>query len=638
MAQTIIEKIAQSHAINLPESAELHAGDFVTLVPDHVMTHDNTAAVMNKFESLGVANVHNPDQPVYALDHDIQNKSETNVKKYARIEKFAADQGIAFHPAGSGIGHQMMLENGFVKPGGFCVASDSHSNIYGAVGAVGTPVVRTDAAALWATGKFWWQIPPMLKVVLTGEFRHGVTGKDLILTLCSQYSNGEALNCAIEFSGPGVANLSMDARMTISNMTTEWGALVGWFPCDDVTIEYYNTRLFANSNERLTAEMIQSWKENPLTSDADANYAAVIELDLGQVTPHIAGPHVVQLGTPLATVQAEEKQIHKAYLLSCVNSRLEDLEIAASVINGRKIKDGVDLYLAAASQWVEDKAKESGAWQKLLDAGATALPPSCGPCIGLGIGLLEAGEVGISATNRNFKGRMGDSDSECYLASPPVVVESAINGYISGPESFDSSIPDYNFTKNEIVKSAGSVEIIDGFPSLTEGRMLWLDHDNLNTDGIYSKDYTYREDITVQEMARVVMENYDSNFAEIANAGDLIIGGFNFGTGSSREQAVTALQAAEISMVIAGSYSQTYLRNAINNGFICLESPQLVEAVRMEFKDNNDKTAVGENMTVDFANATITWNGKSFGFAALGRPVQEVIVAGGIENMVRNGA
>ncbi len=640
MAQTVIEKIAQSHAVDLPEGAELHAGDFVTLVPDQVMTHDNTAAVLLKFEKLGVGKIADPGQPVYALDHDIQNKSEGNLAKYAKIEAFAKSQGVDFYPAGTGIGHQVMIENGYVKPGGFCVASDSHSNMYGSVGAVGTPVVRTDAAAIWATGRFWWQIPRTVHVRLTGELRPGVTGKDAILTLCGMYNSGEVLNAAIEFGGPGVETLSMDARMSISNMTTEWGALVGWFPCDARTVDFLRKRRailgLQGLQNRVTEEELAGWESAPPRSDEDAVYAGVIELDLGEVTPHVAGPDVVQKTAPLSELIAADVKIHKAYLLSCVNSRLEDLKAAADVLLGRKVADGVELYVAAASQFVEDQAKEQGYWQVLLDAGAIALPPSCGPCIGLGTGLLESGEVGISATNRNFKGRMGSRDAKCYLASPVVVAASAVAGRITGPEEFTGAQPGYAFAAGGKAPHAGAVEILDGFPARHEGRGLWLDLDNLNTDGIYGKDYTYRDDMTREDMARVVMENYDPAFAGLVAEGDVMVGGFNFGTGSSREQAVTALQAAGVSMLIAGSYSQTYLRNAINNGFICLESPTLVEAVRAAHAGDDAKTAVMDDaVAVDFARATITWKGGEYAFAPLGRPVQEVIVAGGVENQVR---
>ncbi len=435
MKQTVVEKIAQQHMAEGPKRS-LRAGDFLSIRPTHVMTHDNTSAVMKKFKAIGATRVSDPGQPVFAADHDIQNAEESNLAKYRSMEAFAREQGIDFYPPGTGIGHQIMVEQGYVQPGRFVVASDSHSNMYGALGAIGTPVVRTDAAAIWATGEFWWQIPRTIQVVLEGELRPGVSGKDVIITLCGLYNHDEVLNAAVEFSGPGVGSLSMDARLSIANMTTEWGALVGWFPVDAVTIAYLegrNLQLRKHDIRRITEMNLLKWRTSPPAADADAVYAGRIVLNLDDVTPHVSGPDSVQVMQSLAEIEQKKVAIQKAYLVSCVNSRLEDLAAAARVLEGKKIAPGVRFYLAAASMEVEDEAVKRGIWQTLLKAGAEPLPPGCGPCIGLGTGLLEAGEVGISATNRNFKGRMGSRDAQCYLASPEVVAASAIVGYICGP-------------------------------------------------------------------------------------------------------------------------------------------------------------------------------------------------------------
>src|SRR6476646_8997087 len=321
MGQTIVEKIAQTHLAEGP-NRPLRTGDFVSIRPFHVMTHDNTSAVMSKFKGIGAKKVHDPKQIVFTLDHDIQNKDEANQKKYRSIEAFAKEYGIDFYPAGSGIGHQIMVERGYVLPGSFVVASDSHSNMYGALGAVGTPIVRTDAAAAWATGDFWWQIPRSIQVVLEGTLLAGATGKDVIITLCGIYNHDEVLNAAVEFSGPGVASLSMDARFSISNMSTECGPLVGWFPVDEVTIRYLKMvkeRLAAQGIERFTDRNIAHWAEEPPQPDPDAVYAARIVLDLSQVTPQVSGPDTVRSMASLAEIEKEKIAIQKAYLVSCVN-------------------------------------------------------------------------------------------------------------------------------------------------------------------------------------------------------------------------------------------------------------------------------------------------------------------------------
>src|SRR5579863_10686351 len=237
MPQTMVEKIANAHLAEGPKRP-LRTGDFLSIRPHHVMTHDNTSAVMSKFKGIGAKKIHDPKQLVFALDHDIQNKDDANQKKYRAIEVFAKEHGVDFYPAGTGIGHQIMVERGYVVPGSFVVASDSHANMYGALGAAGTPIVRTDAAAVWAMGEFWWQIPRTIQVVLEGRLQPGVSGKDVIITLCGLYNHDEVLNAAVEFAGPGVASLSMDARFSISNMSTEWGPIVAWFPVDEVTIRY----------------------------------------------------------------------------------------------------------------------------------------------------------------------------------------------------------------------------------------------------------------------------------------------------------------------------------------------------------------------------------------------------------------
>src|SRR5208283_5126410 len=602
----------------------------------------NTSAVMKKFKMIGARAIHDPAQPVFTADHDIQNTEESNLAKYHSMEAFAARHGIDFYPPGTGIGHQIMVEKGYVLPGDFVVASDSHSNMYGALGAIGTPVVRTDAAAIWATGEFWWQIPRTIQVALEGKLATGSTGKDVIVTLCGLYNQEEVLNAAVEFAGPGVASLSMDARMSIANMTTEWGAMVGWFPVDSVTLFYIegrNQELRAQGITRISERRMEEIRANPTAPDMDAVYAGRIVLDLAEVTPHVSGPDTVQIMQSVAEIEKKKVAIQKAYLVSCVNSRLEDLAAAANVLEGKKVAAGVKFYLAAASRSVQEKAEKRGIWQTLMTAGAQTLPPGCGPCIGLGTGLLEAGEVGISATNRNFKGRMGSRDAQCYLGSPEVVAASAVAGYICGPAEVEGRELTKHFAEFAVSSApAEKVEILPGFPRSVRGRLVFLPQDNLNTDGIYGKDYTYREDMTPEMMARVVMENYDPQFGGRTQEGDVIVGGFNFGTGSSREQAVTALKYKGIPLVIAGSFSQTYLRNAFNNGFLCIETPELVRRLRTRFADaiaRKEKTVIpGDEIEVDFAASTIRYADEQFTFPALGSVPQSLMIAGGVENLV----
>ena len=650
MGLTLVEKIAARHADGLAAGAVVRAGDFISIRPRHVMTHDNTGAVIPKFKQIGATAIADPAQPVFAIDHDIQNVTPKNLEKYAKIEAFAREHGIDFYPPGTGISHQVMVEQGYVVPGALVVASDSHSNLYGAVAALGTPVVRTDAASIWATGVTWWQVPKVAKVVLKGNLSAGVTGKDVIIALCGLFNKDEVLNHAVEFMGDGVANLSMAARMTIANMTTEWGALAGVFPFDEVTVNYLRSRVGAFTNPSrpgtrgpksrsgyTNADIDAWWSDRAnLSADADADYAIELELDLATVVPHVSGPNEVKTMVSLPEMERKHVPIQKAYLMSCVNARVEDLHDAAEVVRARggRVAAGVEFYLAAASAEVQAKSESNGDWKTLVDAGAIPLPPGCGTCIGLGRGLVGKGETAISATNRNFKGRMGDPDAQVYLGSPAVVAASALAGFICAPQTFTDRAAGIAVRRAKSKPPSDvSVEIIDGFPPSVRGRVLFIDKDNLNTDGIFAGKHTYRDDITPEEMAAVTFENYDPNFNTLYQKGDVVVGGLNFGTGSSREQAATALKFKGIPCVIAASFSETYKRNAFNNGFVVFECPELVTHLRATLT-NRTPTTVAPEITIDYGKSTLTIDGKSFPFPPLSPAAQELIVAGGAENLV----
>ena len=543
-----------------------------------------------------------------------------------------------------------MVEQGYVVPGSMVVASDSHSNLYGAMAALGTPVVRTDAASIWATGVTWWQVPPVAKVILKGKLLPGVVGKDVIIALCGLFNKDEVLNHAVEFVGDGATNLPMSARMTIANMTTEWGALAGVFPFDETTVDYLRSRVpeFTNASRPgirggksrsgyTNADVDRWWKNrSELTADSDAEYAIELELDLATVVPHVSGPNEVKTMVSLPEMERKHVPIQKAYLLSCVNARFEDLHDAAEVIRARggHVANGVEFYLAPASAEVQARSQSNGDWQTLVEAGAIPLPPGCGACIGLGRGLVEKGETAISATNRNFKGRMGDRDSFVYLASPAVVAASALAGFICSPANFTEK-PAGTATRRpeKKARAAASVRIMEGFPSSVRGRILFVDKDNLNTDGIYAGKHTYRDDMTSEQMAAVTFENYDPNFNALYQDGDVVVAGFNFGTGSSREQAATALKFKGIPCVIAGSFSETYKRNAFNNGFVVFECPDLVTHLRDTLSDRAP-TTVGPEINIDYAKSSLSVDGKSFSFPPLSPAAQELIVTGGAEKLV----
>jgi len=383
-------------------------------------------------------------------------------------------------------------------------------------------------------------------VTLTGLLPPGVTGKDVIVALCGLFNNDEVLNHAIEFTGSEqtMKSIPVDDRLAIANMTTEWGALSGLFPIDSVLQSWLRAKATISAmfpdqagKGQFTHEKIDDLVQNQLTADPGATYAKSLYLNLSTLAPFVAGPNSVKTATPLKDLEAKNIKLDKAYLVSCTNSRASDIEAAARVFREAatdgvipKVADGVKFYIAAASIVEQRLAEEAGDWQVLLDAGAEPLPSGCGPCIGLGTGLLEPGENGISASNRNFKGRMGSTDAKAYLASPEVVAASALKGKIAGPgwylkpegvekviigegngdheqdkalsveEALDKLIADAESIIAKAEQESGAAkdaaapaaaeeesltEILPGFPEKVEGEIVFCDADNINTDGIY---------------------------------------------------------------------------------------------------------------------------------------------------------
>ncbi|GKT40977.1 homoaconitase, mitochondrial [Colletotrichum spaethianum] len=704
--QTLTEKIVQRYSVGLAPGKKVRAGDYVTIKTAACMTHDNSFPVAKKFMGLGAEKIHDPRQIVMTLDHDVQNKSEANLTKYRLIEEFANKHGVDFYPAGRGIGHQIMVEEGYAWPGTMAVASDSHSNMYGGIGCLGTPVVRTDAASIWATGRTWWQVPPIAKITLTGVLPPGVTGKDVIVALCGLFNKDEVLNHAIEFTGSEetMRSLSIDERLTIANMSTEHGALSALFPIDSTLKAWLRSKATVSAmmspggkaHSRWSHERIDSLFENPVAADPGATYAKSLYMNLSTLSPFVAGPNSVKVATPLKDLEAQDIKINKAYLVSCTNSRASDIAAAARVFreaakNGQspKIAPGVNFYLAAASSLEQQAAEEAGDWQVLLEAGAEPLVAGCGPCIGLGTGLLEPGEVGISASNRNFKGRMGSTEAKAFLASPEVVAASALQGKIAGPgwyqkpEGVDKVIigegvgdmtadiatsieealeklisqadgliaeSEKEFSGAPAGETAAAegeeklTDVLPGFPEKVEGEIVFCDADNLNTDGIYPGKYTYQDNVSVEKMAEVCMENYDTAFRDIAKAGDILVSGFNFGTGSSREQAATAILAKKIPLVVAGSFGNIFSRNSINNALMGVEVPKLVQRLRETFKEEGDKKVLtrrtGWKLLWDVrrSKVTVTEKGGEIWSVKVGElppNVQEIIARGGLEQWVK---
>lgn len=414
MGMTISEKILARAS----GKERVEAGEIVEANVDLAMSHDNAALVSKIFKEIGVDKVWDPDKIVIILDHRAPANIIKAAEAHKSIREFIKERGIKnFYDVGEGICHQVVPEKGYVKPGMLIVGTDSHTTTYGAFGAFSTGIGATEMACVWATGKLWLKVPETIKMVINGKLQEMVTAKDVILHIIGEIGSDGANYKAIEFYGETVKNFSVSSRMTISNQAMEAGAKAAIVPPDEKTINYLR--------DRVRGEM------EPVHSDGDANYESEMEFDVSDLEPQVACPHTVDNVKPVSEVEGIE--IDQAVLGSCTNGRLEDLEIAAKILKGKRIAPGVRMIVIPASREIYLEALKRGYIEIFLRAGATIINPGCGPCLGAHQGVLASGERAISSTNRNFRGRMGSPDSEVYLASPATVAASAIEGKIVDP-------------------------------------------------------------------------------------------------------------------------------------------------------------------------------------------------------------
>jgi len=406
MAQTIAEKILSQHA-----GHPVSAGEIIIVPVDGAMATDATAPLAIKaFEEMGGRRLWDPGRVSFIIDHASPAPNERIGNLHRLMREFHQRMGGHFYDVGEGICHQLMVENGHVRPGDLFVGADSHTPTYGALGAFAVGVGSTDLAAVMLTGKIWLKVPETIRIELDGRIPKGCSAKDLILFLVGRLSVSGATYQAIEFAGPAVHALSLASRMTVANMAAEMGAKTGFVDMAGLQLPYE----FA-----------------PLHPDADAPYRARYRFDVSELTPQVALPHSPDNVRPITELLG--RRIDQAFIGSCTNARLEDLHMAARVLQGRQISSRVRLIIAPASKKVLDAALEDGTVLALSRAGATFITSGCGPCVGTHLGIPGDGEVVISSTNRNFRGRMGNPQASIYLGSPAVVAASALFGEISDP-------------------------------------------------------------------------------------------------------------------------------------------------------------------------------------------------------------
>lgn len=413
MGQTIAEKIFSSHA-----DKTVRAGEIVVAEVDVALIQDGTGPLaVRQMRAMGFDKPRRPERTLVFLDHALPSPRRELATDHVFLRDFARTSGAVIREHGYGICHQIVAED-WAEPGQIVVGADSHTCMAGALGAFGTGMGSTDVAVAMALGSNWFRVPETLKVDLRGHFSKGVGPKDLILNLIGRLGADGATYEALEFGGEAVRVIPMTGRLTLANMAVECGAKAGLWPSDEVTREF----MAAHGRG-------EAWR--PLTPDADAGYARSAAIDLGLIEPTLACPHRVD--RTAAVTEVKGTPIHQVFIGSCTNGRVEDLAEALSVLEGKKLNPNTRLFIQPASRRVWLEADSRGYLARLARAGAVILPPGCGPCAGIHLGILGDGEACVSTTNRNFEGRMGNPQSAVYLASPAVAAATAVAGAIADP-------------------------------------------------------------------------------------------------------------------------------------------------------------------------------------------------------------
>lgn len=416
MGETITEKIIGRHA-----GRKVRPGDIVICSVDYAFAQDGTAPLTIKaFYEMGGERLFDPERVAFVIDHSSPSPDEGTSRLHQLIRRFASQHGARLFDVGCGVCHQVIPESGRIVCGDLVIGADSHTCTYGALNIFATGVGSTDLAAILYTGKIWLRVPSSIKIVLEGIPRKGVYPKDIILYLVGRIGADGANYKAVEFYGEVVERMGMSGRLTISNMVVEMGAEAGLFPCDEKTKEWIRTY-----SKREIYEV---------SADEDAVYEDVLHFDISHLSPQVSSPHRVDNVRAIEEVNGLE--IDQAFIGTCTNGRLDDLRVAAKILNGRKVHPGVRLIVAPASRRIYLDAIKEGIIQTLITSGGCVITPGCGPCVGTHNGVPGDGERVVSTANRNFKGRMGNRNSEIFLASPATVAASAIKGVLADPREF----------------------------------------------------------------------------------------------------------------------------------------------------------------------------------------------------------
>jgi 3-isopropylmalate dehydratase small subunit len=555
MAMTLLEKIMAAHT-GLPV---VKPGDIVDIEIDARVARDfGGANVVKNIRNFNL-DIENPGRTLFTFDCNPTGSDQKYAVNQHLCRIFARENGIRIYDIDAGIGTHILIDEGYVYPGATAVSTDSHANILGAVGAFGQGMGDMDIAAAWHKGKVWFKIPHSVRINLNGAFPDNLTSKDIVLNLLNIFGASRLLGFSVEIYGDAAEKLSVDDRITISSMATEMGAIIILFPPSVEVINYCRKRT--------------KTKFSPVFADKDAVYSEVFDIDVTSFSPRISLP-----GEPHNTVVAGElsgRKIDSAFIGSCTNGRMSDMRSAAAILRGRKVAPGVILKIVPATDKIWNECLTNGLIEIFKNAGALVSNAGCAGCAAGQVGQNGPGEVTISTGNRNFPGKQGKGS--VFLASPAIVAASAVAGYITVPES----IPEHpalfetpvDGKSNEIKQSLS--EKTPEKPGVIEGKAWVIARDNIDTDMIFHNSHLAITDI--KEMGQYTFGNLAGyeNFAEKAGPGDIIITGKNFGSGSSRQQAVDCFKSLGIALIVAESFGAIYERNAINAAFPIVACPSL---------------------------------------------------------------
>ena len=413
MGLTLVEKILSNHV-----GRDVHAGELVISKVDVCAVQDGTGPLtVQEFKKIGKSKLNNPERTILFIDHASPSPRKELSNTHVVLRDFAKEYGAVLSDTGAGVCHQRLIES-YVNPGEVLVGADSHTCTSGALGAFATGMGSTDVAVAMALGKTWLKVPATFKIVVTGKFNQGICSKDLMLHLIGMIGADGATYKALEFTGDTIDNMEMSERFTLANMAVEAGAKCGLFVADEKTKAYLE--------EKGRAE-----KFSQILPDKDAIYERVIHIKAEDVKYTVSCPHTVDNTKTVEELEKEHIKVNQVYVGTCTNGRIEDLRVVANILKGKKVNSDVRMLICPASPTVYKQALKEGLLETFIDANASILPPGCGPCVGVHAGILGDGEVCLATQNRNFQGRMGNTNGEIYLASPYVAAYTSINGYIS---------------------------------------------------------------------------------------------------------------------------------------------------------------------------------------------------------------